>query len=252
MAFLNPVQCFRRLLDRWTDLPDDLVGIALTYISTLNSIPSFGLFGFFNHHVPYWFNQDLIYLEWLVSIDMQLKHEFPKDHTHAYLPHCDTVATVESFILTTLGKLETERRNFNRIKLFSNWPASVRRPSPLILFYAKIPPTKIWKSPLTARELLAPEAAAIKNIRKLCFHLAQCCPRNGLHWTTYLNDNFPENTSMTIAESIFLAFLAQTDYLEHIYLNPDYPPLMDTVCELVRSPQKEFLSSNLLKYLQLF
>ena len=60
-------------------------------------------FTFSFRHLPYAYMTQQRYLEWLVSSSYRLRHEWSQYHDHVYDPLKDTIATVESYILTTLG-----------------------------------------------------------------------------------------------------------------------------------------------------
>jgi hypothetical protein len=251
---MQPVDCVTRVIDHVCELPKVLIAIVLKYAPPFSDTPN--LLGFHERHLPYAFGINMFpYLEWLVSISYQLKHEFPDYHTHLYSPTLDTVATVESRILTTLGKLEIAGRVCDRKVLFSNGYTFIHLMAPPLKTYVSLPSTRIWIPPLSARHLpgaTGDEEATIQNLQKLCRCILEHENIVGAktNWEPSITNE--EWSIMVNAETIFLSILAKLDYLHHWYLNLSSNTIAPIVKALTSSPQQRYLHPNLLKYLTLF
>jgi hypothetical protein len=113
-------------------------------------------FPFLSRYVPYAALQDRKYMEYLVSLEYKLRADFPDFHFHRFDPVVSTIATMESYILTTLGRLETYGMWFNRKAMFEGAKPFAGKMHRYLLKYAFEKPTKIWKSPLAMRYLQVP------------------------------------------------------------------------------------------------
>jgi hypothetical protein len=134
-------------------------------------------FDFSFRYLPFEFLREEKYLEWLVSLDYNLRAHYPDYHFHKFDPVFSTIATVESYILTTLRRLEEKYKFFDRKTLFAGAEPHRNIMHRYLRVYAFAPPTSTWISPISARyaQLPAPdsdqfrksEAQALGNVRDL-------------------------------------------------------------------------------------
>jgi hypothetical protein len=96
------------------------------------------------------------YFKWLVTIDQRLRAAYVDEHVHDHDPEIDTIATVETAILVTLGRLETGGKLFNRPWLFLGHERFADGMHPILFSYATLPVQDVWLSPLTIRYLPVP------------------------------------------------------------------------------------------------
>lgn len=132
---------------------DDSYGVASTRRQQ-NGFP----FSF--KYLPFAYMTNQAYLEWLVSLDYKMRAEFPDEHSHVYDPLLDTIATVETAILVTLGKLEAKGQYFNRRDLFEGKEPFREVMHRYLRVYAFTPPQNTWYSPLSGRYIQLPQPPA--------------------------------------------------------------------------------------------
>ena len=95
---------------------------------------------------------DKSYAEWLIGLGYTLRFEFPEFHDMLFDPAADTIGTLESNILASLGRVETEGTWFDRPVLFADWQPFATVMHKFLHEYARRPQsTDPWMSPLSER-----------------------------------------------------------------------------------------------------
>jgi hypothetical protein len=235
-------------------------------------------FTFSFRHLPYAYMTQQAYLEWLVSLSYRLRHEWSQYHNHVYDPLKDTIATVESYIMVTLGRLEKYNKFFSRKELFAGASEFRAVMHPILAAFAFRPPQRTWYSPLSARYLEdanGTEVAAIDNIEGITRALANTMftELNVKDSVTYATE---DSYIMAIVEDVLLAYLARLQFLHGYALNTFYgPPVLvnaadytavsirGATAELLSTidatsgtgapgAQRRFLTKELARYLELF
>jgi hypothetical protein len=229
-------------------------------------------FGF--RHLPYAYMTQQQYLEWLVSLSYRLRHEWSDYHNHVYDPLKDTIATVESYILVTLGRLETNDKFFDRRELFYGASEFRSVMHPILAAYAFRPPQKIWRSPLSARYTEGADGSemmAIDNVEKLARAVVSIMS-NELSVKEFITVNAADAQVMAIMEDTLMALLARLQFLHGYVLNtynntPQvirdfYGPaaVEDVSVSTLRmnllsigvDGQRRFLNKELIRYLEMF
>jgi hypothetical protein len=240
-------------------------------------------------HLPYAYMTQQAYLEWLVSLSYKLRNEWPQYHRHTYDPLTDTIATMESFILVTLGRLEANDKFFKRSDMFVGAGEFAAVMHPILAAFAFRPPQRTWYSPLTARYLdgafnaLAEqdtppgaqgfgrgaepmnlggeasaagvpgiEASAITNVQLFAQSVASEMS-TALNIRDSVSLDADDARVMAIVEDTTMARLARLQYIHgHVVntLNGAFPMVSDLLN--VSGKQRLFLSKEFVRYLEIF
>lgn len=215
-------------------------------------------FTFSFRHLPYAYMTQQKYLEWLVSLSYRLRHEWSQFHHHVYDPLKDTIATMESYIMVTLGRLEAADKFFNRKELFSGAGEFKMVMHPILAAYAFRPPQRTWYSPLSARYLegaTGTEANAIANLGVLIGQITSQMRQAPLEVTDdAINFDAADGTIMAIVEDTLMALLARLQFL-HGYVVNTHVVGQDLVRQLLATVdvgQRRYLTKELARYLEMF
>jgi hypothetical protein len=247
-------------------------------------------FPFSSNYLPFAYMTNQAYLEWLVSLDYKMRAEFSDEHTHVYDPLLDTIATVETAILVTLGRLEAKRQYFNRPDLFEGkepFKAVMHR---YLRVFAFTPPQNEWYSPLSGRYIALPEKdkgvfppseeAALNTLQLLNDLVVRTAlagsPASGisegfripLKYRTFFGNrvNQVANTTLLdprwsqedkrvvgIAEDEVLSTLARLQFIHGYAINLNgNEDLKNTSDALLKPEHRRYLSRELVRYLDMF
>jgi hypothetical protein len=272
--------------EAWADLPaigqNEIAFYAHddSYGTTNNRHRMYG-FTFSFRHLPYAYMTQQAYLEWLVSLSYRLRHEWSQYHNHVYDPLKDTIATVESYILTTLGRLEKDDKFFNRREMFAGAGEFRNVMHPILAAYAFRPPQRTWYSPLSARYLdgaTGTEALAVDNVERMARAVVSLMADPPLGVTEVITLNNQDAQVMAIMEDTLVALLARLQFLHGYVVNTYYQgetPIAirglygpdgelingpTTMTEMVRNGlltigvdgQRRYLTKELARYLEMF
>lgn len=218
-------------------------------------------FTFSFRHLPYAYMTQQRYLEWLVSLSIRLRHEWPQFHNHVYDPIKDTIATVESYIMVTLGRLEAANKFFSRRELFAGAGEFRMVMHPVLAAYAFRPPQRTWYSPLSARWLEGaegPELEAIRNVNVFTQQVMLLMAAEPLSVTESVTVTDADSRIMAIAEDMAMALLARLQFMYGYVVNTNFETVKGAVIGdiglLSMGPdgQRRFLTKEFARYLEMF
>ena len=219
------------------------------------------------------------YLQWLVSLDFNMRVEFPAYHKHVYDVVFDTIATCETYILATLGRLEAPGplgKYFDRRDLFEGASRFESIMNPVLKVYAFTPPVEIWTSPLPMRYLAVPdvdnvagyrasEATALQQLRALNNTIGRAANDGslkdkegqglvlGLKYRT-LNEAMNNDYEIVgIVEDELLSMLARLQYVHGYVINSNAPVFKGVTDILLDLGVRKYLIQGVtVKYLSSF
>jgi hypothetical protein len=203
---------------------------------------------FADRYLPYALLRDnmLSYLEWLVSLSLRLRHQWPEFHTHNFDPVQDTVATMESYVIVTFGRLGNAKPTpifFDRFDFLKGAEEHRRVMSDALRVFAFKPKQVLWDSELSDRYkggAAGVEQAAIDNV-ELMARLAVQVLKDSENVTESISISFDDAQIMAIMEDTLMSLLARMQYFYGFTLNTanDMPT---TVSGLYGASEREFLS----------
>jgi hypothetical protein len=230
-------------------------------------------FPFRRHHLNLdrllFFKHSTAYLEWLISACLKMRADHPEFFRYKYDAAIDTEATLESQILYGLGKLEANRKYFDRMEIFGPVSGFDRKEiHPIIAKYIFTPRTDVWFSPLSHRYLAMDEAEDKYPQEKLTrdglVQLYQAVledMRSGVGPDKVLLpvalpiQNIPFDT-MSFAEDYLMALLERIQFLGFaLNTNGDdgsVPSITGIVKGILNPDRRRYLKDETVKYLELF
>lgn len=198
------------------------------------------------------------YLEWLVSIQYKLRHEFP-DHTTNLSPFdivIDNVRTTENFILVTLGRLEHAQVLFNRQQIFQNANEYKNHMNAYLKIYAFSPPCTVWISPLSSRFVEIESktdderATAMLLLKKIITILNQKIPTKFPSRCVRREQDMDE-TILAIMEDELLSLFSRFQFMESHIVNTRHENIVGWIHGrhgLLSKNCRRFLSDELIAY----
>jgi len=259
---LNSIPGMVRQPDSWADLPPANPGEISFYTyddsygTTNTRHRNYGM-SFSFRYLPYDYMTQQRYLEWLVSLSYKLRHEWPQFHSHNYDPSKDTIATTESFILVTLGRLEAANKFFKRSEMFYGASEFRNVLHPILAEYSFKAPQKAWYSPLINRYTDGAgdvEARAIDDVEAFGRQLLTLMrDQLKIEMTWMLND--ADTQVMALVEDYVLSLLARLQYI-HGYVVNTYASPIDAIVRSLLSigsqGERRFLDKEFARYIELF
>jgi len=232
-------------------------------------------FRFSFRYAPFGAMQQEKYLEWLVSVHYRLRAEHPAYYFYKFDPIFSTIATLESYILTALGRLEANREYFSRSKLFQHGEPHRAVMHKYLRVYSFTADTETWFSPLSARYLEVPdtgepgsrvnENTTLSNLTKLYAAVGEQSKK------AFLNDEevripvkfqeskkfgkneekkFSDEKVVGIMEDELMSLLARLQLLGYaINTNAD---VFNAADDLILSKSRKYLTSETNKYMDSF
>jgi hypothetical protein len=190
------------------------------YGTTDNKHRSYG-YAFEFRHLPYEYMSQISYMEWLITLSYRLRHEWSQYHRHVFDPIRDTIATMETYVLVTLGRLETANVYFIRREMFAGAEPFARVMQDTLQKYVFSPPVRIWKSPIGERYLdnaVGVEADAIDDVELLAYATVALM-KSKLNTSVTIVLDRDDAQIMGVMEDTMLALLCRMQYLHRHTLN---------------------------------
>lgn len=223
------------------------------------------------------------YMAWLVSVSVVMRNLHPDIYEHLFDPVLDTIATMESYILIAIGRLEAQYKMFDRFAILDIHllPKKLHNMmNPTLYIYATAERTNIWISPLSMRYIEIPSnydddddkndykgyPGEFETLTALdsFYQGINSKLKEGikiddsskemvlLPVSIEMKTDNNEKGIMDIMETKFLALLARIQYLAGYAVNTNFDSFKGFVENLLKPEHSKYLKPTTVAYLRMF